>query len=201
MVDEATWDGLENYRDSLEHYNVKGSKWYEHRTGKYQNHAKYARGAPRASDGGPLKKRKKDKEQEKAEKEKERAARKEARAKAKEEKEAARKEKRRQDILNNPTKLYKHRNEFTYEEIQQAMQKFKWEKELSGYSKDFIDAGAGFIESVNKSLENGIKVYNNAARIANTIIDKDKDGFRFPLIDTGKDDKNKNQNKGKGGNN
>lgn len=34
----------EEQYNSLAHYNVKGSKWYKHKFGKYQKHAKYAMG-------------------------------------------------------------------------------------------------------------------------------------------------------------
>lgn len=36
-------DGLVE-QEELKHYNVKGSKWYKHKFGKYQKHAKYAMG-------------------------------------------------------------------------------------------------------------------------------------------------------------
>ena len=35
---------------SLAHYNVKGSKWYKHKFGKWQNHAKYAAGKAHQED-------------------------------------------------------------------------------------------------------------------------------------------------------
>lgn len=42
----------EEQYNSLAHYNVKGSKWYKHKFGKYQKHAKYAMGKIYSEDLG-----------------------------------------------------------------------------------------------------------------------------------------------------
>lgn len=203
IVDENTWDSLSNYRDSLEHYNRKGSKWYTHRFGRFQEHAKYAVGV-----SNPDKKESSSKEswrdrreaaskkraEEKAAKDKAKAEKKEAEAKIKAEKEAAKKEKQRQDILKSPSQLYKHRYEYSYEEIQKAMATFKWEKELRGYSENTLKKGADFIKDITSIANNSINAYNTAARIVNSLY-TDNGKNVMPFIGGIESDKNKKKDK------
>ena len=55
---------------------------------------------------------------------------------------------RREKILRSPTKLYRHRDEFTQEEIDTAMKRMKWERELRGLSRDTIGSGAQVAQAV-----------------------------------------------------
>lgn len=213
IVEKQDWDDLAQYRESLEHFNVKGSSWYEHKRGKWQKHAKYAHGLddPNKDDSKTTKsavdkvKAKKEaaaaKEKKKQAAAKEKAKKQEAADKAKAEKEAAKAEERRKKILASPTKLYKHRKEFTYDEIKKAMDTFKWEKELNGYSKDELQRGADFLKTLNTTMSNAINVYNTAARVVNSIKEYNGDSDLIPFIGgikenkkpNEKDDKNKQQ--------
>lgn len=183
IVEENTWNDLERYRTELEHTGRKGMKWYQHIFGDYQKSAKYAKGSSDATKG--TKKSSTDNKKEKADK-------KSADEKARAEKEAAKKEKKRQEILRSPTKLYKHRNEFTYDEIKKAMERFEWEKKLNEYSKNEMNRGADFIKTLNTYANNGINLYNTAARIVNTVSD-DAEINKLPFIGNTDTAKNKKE--------
>lgn len=184
-ITESRWNDLDDYRDFLEHYGIKGMKWGVRKE--------------RKTSGTKRKKRTfSDKQQaRRSQRAKNRVARAKARsekqaeeAKRKAEKAAAKKEKRRQAILNNPTQLYKHRREFSQQEIQQAMQQFDWERRLNSYSRDQLNNGAEFINTMFKYVNNATNLYNAAARISNSLGDTN-----LPIIKTTKDLEDKNKNK------
>ena len=194
IVEKQDWDDLANYRESLEHDGVKGMEWGKHKFGKFQYHARYAAGISPPNKKKRFRDRQADaakkRAAEKAAKEKAKAEKKEAATKAKAEKEAARKEKERQDILKSPTKLYKHRDEFTYDEIKKAMDKFKWEKELAGYSKDDLKRGADFIQTLTDYGNRAVNLYNVAARVVNSVAGDGKTNA-IPFIGGIHEEKNK----------
>lgn len=162
-ISEKTWNDLSDYRESLEHHGVKGQRWGVRKERKtsgtkrkkrtFSEKAK-ARRQKRAKDRVARAKARAEKEQQEAQK---KAA-----------KQAAAKEKKRKAILNNPTKLYKHRREFTVDEIQAAMKQFEWDKKLSEYSKNDLKNGAEFINTMFNYTNNSINLYNAAARIVNS---------------------------------
>jgi hypothetical protein len=55
---------------------------------------------------------------------------------------------RKAKILDSPTKLYKHRKEFTQTEIDSAMKKMKWERELRTLSQDELGKGAKYAQTI-----------------------------------------------------
>lgn len=57
---------------------------------------------------------------------------------------AAKKAKRKEQILKSPTKLYLNRKKFSQEDIDKAMKKFKWERELRSLSVDEIATGSKY---------------------------------------------------------
>lgn len=76
------------------------------------------------------------------------------------------KEKRRQEILRSPTQLYKHRNEFTQEEIDSAMKRMKWERELRQLSRDEMSRGKTYVDvfiGYGKTMSEAYNLYNSAA--------------------------------------
>lgn len=187
IVDEKKWDDLSNYRDSLEHYGRKGMHWYQHIFGDHQGHAKYAKGSSGSDKKQSRWSQRKEENRKKREKEKA------AKEKAKTEKQAAQKEKERQDILSSPSKLYKHRKEFTYEEIRKAMDTFKWEKELKGYSDSTLKKGADFANDMFKLMSNSINVYNQAARIVNSLYESENGKNTMPFINNQISDEKNNK--------
>lgn len=180
-VSEQTWNDLSDYRESLEHHGVKGMKWgirkERETTGRHRAENKTRtfsekvsqRRAKRARDRVLRAKAKSEKQQREAEK---KAA-----------KQKMQKEKKRNDILNDPTRLYKHRREFTADEIQTAMKQFEWEQKLSNLSAQRLKNGADFINTMFSYGNNAINLYNTAARVVNSV---DEDST-LPIIKTSKD--------------
>lgn len=211
VIKESQWNDLNQYWTFLEHHGVKGMKWYQHLFGRYQKGAKYGKGS--GEDKAPAKKSKSElRKEQRAKKKQERAKKKVAAAKARAEKETAKKEAKaqkealkkeakRQEILSKPSSLYKHRKEFTYEEIDAAMKKFDWEKRLNSYAVDRdkqlqerIRTGAEYINIMQRGVDNGIKLYNHAARIANTMYGENS----WKIVkDLPKEDKDKKDDKDK----
>lgn len=182
-----------SYMENLEHHGVDKQKWGVRRGPPYplsENQKKYGK-AGVAMDEKKKLALEKDKEQKeirakkreeaakaKAEKKaaeaKAKAEREEEQEKEKAEKKAKKAEIQRQKILRDPSKLYKHRNEFTYAEIQTAMSRFEWESKLSDYSAKKMKRGSDFINSLVNYSSSAINLYNNAARIVNSMTDDKK---------------------------
>lgn len=183
VIQEKSWNDLKPYKTFLEHYGRQNMRWYQHIFGKYQNHAKYSKGSSSGSD-----KKTKVKVEKKAANE--------AKVKAKAEKkaadEAAKKEKQRKDNLTSPTKLYKHRKEYTYDEINNAIKRFDLEKRLADLSQSNLDRGARFIKSLVDYTDNGVKLYNNAAKIINSL--NGNDALKI-IKDSDKKDKSSDESK------
>lgn len=190
IIEEASWNELAEYREALEHVNRKGSRWYQHIFGKFQRHAKYAAGMSAPSDKKTSKRadddaKAKAKAEKKAADDKEKAEKKEADAKVKA-------EKKRQEILSDPKKLYKHRKEYSYDEIKKALERFKQESELNKYSQETLQRGSNFIKTMNSYANNAINLYNSAARIVNTFRDNGESNY-LPFIGNIDTSKNKAQ--------
>lgn len=175
-VSEQTWNDLADYRESLEHYGRKGQKWGQHIFGKERSGTR----RQKRTFSEKVKARRQKRAKDRVARAKARAEKQQQEAQKKAAKQQAVKEKKRQSILNNPTQLYKHRREFTADEIQAAMKQFEWEKKLSEYSKNDLKNGAEFINTMFSYANNGINLYNTAARIANSISEDSK----LPIIKT-----------------
>lgn len=174
LITESRWNDLEEYRDALEHYGVKGMRWGHRKERQTSGRRK------KRTFSEKIKARRAKRAKKRLARAKERAEKREADAAKKIAKVAAQKEKKRQAILNNPTSLYKHRKEFTYDEIKKAMEQFEWEKKLSNYSTDQLKNGAEFIGTLFKGANNAINLYNAAARIINSVGEPD----RVPIVKT-----------------
>lgn len=161
----------------LEHYGVKGMRW-----GVRKQKERSSGSGTSSRKKKTLNKKKSLSEKRKAKREAKAAAKVE-KAKRKAEQEAVRKEKKRQTNLKDPTKLYKHRNEYTQQEIQDALKQFEWEKKLSDYSKQRLSNGADYINTIFKYSNNAINLYNTAARIANSV----NEDSQLPIIKTTKE--------------
>lgn len=138
--------------NELQHYGVLGMKWGVRRTPEELGH-------PKASS------KKKTSNIEKAKQ-------KTAKQKATLEKKAARKkaaeERRRRDILNDPSKLYKHRREFSQDEINAALKQFEWERKLQDFSTTRLEAGKRKTQAALGMLTAGLASYDQVARVVNT---------------------------------
>lgn len=179
-----------NYAEYLEHYGVKGMRWGIRRTLEQLGHRKPFRRksyeGPEQSDSRPIRGAKIINKEQWLLKRRERV---EKRAEKKAREDIARREK----ILQNPTLLYKHRKEFSSEEIRKAMSNIQMEQNLQQLSMNQLSAGATYINAALKYAEAGIKVYNNAAKMYNAF---NKQNKKAPIIGQGKD-KKKDKNKDK----
>lgn len=178
VISEKEWNDLAEYRDSLEHYGVKGMKWGVQKERKSSGTKRKKR-----TFSEKTKARRAQRAKDRVARAKARAEKQEAEAKKKAEKAAAKAEKRRKQILSNPTSLYKHRKEFTAEEIQAAMKQFEWEKKLGDYSAQRLKNGADFVNTIFTYSNNAINLYNNAARLVNSL----DDNSNLPVIKTTKE--------------
>lgn len=186
IVSEQDWTAMAEKTDSLEHYGRKGMKWYQHIYG--DDPAKRKRSTIR-SDSTSSKTAAKGRT-DISKKREERLAKKERKEKERLEEEAKKQAKRRADNLRSPSKLYKHRNEYTQEEINNALKRFEWEKKLKDYSKAELQSGKEFIDRAVSYTISAINLYNQAARITNSFGLSDKPwAYIEPAV--AKQDKNK----------
>lgn len=173
--------------EDIEHYGRKGMKWYQSIYGSKDKKSSGSSGSRKLTPSPKAKarmvelsKKQKAKETKKQEEEK-RSAERKARAAAK----------RREEILRNPSKLYRHRREFTQDEINAAIRTFEWEKKLSDLSAARRRAGEEQIKSMVNYSINAINLYNQAARVANSFNLTEKPWAYIEAPQTKKDDKNK----------
>lgn len=168
-IQEATWNDLAEYRDDLEHYGVKGMRWGVRK--KQESSSGKRRSSKKKTFSQKVQAKRAARAKRRVAKAKARSAKEAAAKQKKAEKAKAKQEQRRRDILNNPTKLYKHRREFSPDEIQNAMKQFDWERRLNQYSRDQLNNGADFINTMFKYANNSINLYNTAARVVNSFSD------------------------------
>lgn len=144
----------------LEHHGVKGMKWYQHLFGK-----------DRSSSGKKIS-RKRKKQLAKARK-----------IKAQKAEEAKKLAEKKAKILKDPGKLYRNREMFTKEEIEDAIKTFDLEKRLRDHSVAKVQAGENYVQSIINIAEKGITGYNQVARIYNAF--SDEDAKELPIVKAG----------------
>lgn len=183
VFDKETWDELSTYREYLEHHGVKGMRWgvRKERERKGDGTSRSGNKKEKVKSRMTFLQRRKQarikKQREEAKKKKEAAAKKEA--------------ERRQKILRSPTKLYKHRYEFSQDDINNALKNFKWEAELQSYSQKQMDQGKKYIDTAFQYANTSINLYNTAARVVNSFNLADKPWPYVEPAKTKKDDDNK----------
>lgn len=122
-----------------------------------------------------------------------RAEKREARKRAKEDertqKEVAAAAERRKKILENPAELRKHLDEFTKQEIADAMMKFDTSRKLADISKADLQRAEAYVNSIANILSASVRGYNSVAAIMNMFIkdaDKKIPGTKAPNTDAKK---------------
>lgn len=177
-LSEQEWNDLGEYRNDLEHYGVPGMKWGVRKDREWTGTRRTAT---------PQQKKKARQRMSSLEERRKRQVAKRSEAIAKKaEKQKLQAIKKRDSILRNPTKLYKHRYEFTQDEINAALRRFDWEKRLNEYSVAQLERGRKYLDVTFNTVNSGINLYNAAARIANTF-----SGTNLPYVPQAKIDKKK----------
>lgn len=171
----------------VEHYGRKGMKWYQSIYGNKDRKSSRSSASTKFTPSLKAKVRM----TELSKKQKEREAKKQESKKRSAERKAQASAKRREEILRNPSKLYKHRREFTQDEINAAIRTFEWEKKLSDLSAARRKAGEEQIRSMVNYSVNAINLYNQAARVANSFNLTDKPWTYIEAPGSKKDDKKK----------
>lgn len=165
---------MESYSEYLEHHGIKGQRWGVRRTPEQLGHRR-VEGKQRVIEGKPggmfkmrvVQGTEPSKAEQKELKKKERLEQ-IAEKKAKEQLE------RREKILKDPRLLYKHRYEFSPEEIKKAMGDIQTMQNLRQLSVNELSAGEVYLNTAVKYAKTGIEAYNTAAKIYNAFNKDDK---------------------------
>ena len=220
MIDDFTFADayLEMFEDSggIEHHGVKGQKHGVHQFGRWQSQAKYANGKPnpdakKTSKGkgqapkrkGAAAKKSSSSADEKARRARMRAKAQAAKAKldAKNKQQQSKEDKKKQKILNDPRKLYKHRREFSADEIKKALDTFEMDRKLRDYADKKTEAGMKKVQNIVKVTKDSIDGYNQFARIFNTVGKSFGVDTKLPYVEQPKNDKDKEEERRRNFNN
>lgn len=122
-----------------------------------------------------------------------RAEKREARKRATEDKrtqkEVAATAERRKKILENPAELRKHLDEFSEQEVADAIKKFDTSRKLADISKADLQRAETYFNSIANILGASVRGYNSVAAIMNTFIkdaNKKLPGMKAPNSDAKK---------------
>lgn len=122
-----------------------------------------------------------------------RAEKREARKRAKEDeriqKEVAAAAERRKKILQNPAELRKHLDEFSEQEVADAIKKLDTSRKLADIPKDDLKRAEQYFSSIANILGATVKSYNSVALIMNAFIkdsSKQLPGMKFSTTDNKK---------------
>ena len=118
-----------------------------------------------------------------------RDARKRAKEDERTQKEVKAAEARRNKILNNPAELRKHLDEFSAQEVADAIKKFDTSRKLADISKADLQRAEAYVNSIANILSASVRGYNSVAAIMNTFMkdaDKKIPGTKAPNTDAKK---------------
>lgn len=93
---------------------------------------------------------------------------------------------RRQKILENPAELKKHLDEFSDQEIADAIKRFETTRKLSDISKGDLQRAEAYFNSIANILGSTVRSYNSIATVMNMFIkdnDKKLPGMKPPAQD------------------
>lgn len=179
-----------NPEDSIEHYGILGMKWGIIRTPKQLGHEPEGGKDYKAKEGkDPNAKEKRErkslgdkiKDAKKAKQRKKNLEKARA-AKAKKKKEAE----EREEILKDPTKLYKNKDKFTKEEIDKAISRYRSEAQLQQLSdmqkqrgKDKVQNIIDAVNMAASGAEAATRLYNDFAFVYNTMKGDDAEPMKI----------------------
>ena len=141
---------------------------------------------------------------------KRKAAQVEALKKAREEKDRKQQEEKAKADLKkkvtesrDPALLYKHADLFSTDELREMKNRLSVEEEIKKLSPSIVDKGQQFIKKAQTTadvlgktanvLDNGIKTYNNVAKVLNSMCDTKMPMIKDPLQNNGNKDNNHQQ--------
>lgn len=166
------------HSDYLAHSGTKGMRWGQRRYQNYdgsltpEGRKRYGIGESRET-----KRAKKQAEKAKAKMAKERAKN-NSKKKADIQKVQEEKQKRMEYLRDHPNKIYKYRKELTQDDVDQIMQKVKFDRSLKDIKRDEFNRGLKKIEDIKRNVDtiNNVystsrNAYNNIAEINNALID------------------------------
>lgn len=176
------------HSDYLAHHGIKNQKWGQRRFQNYDG-SLTSEGRKRYGIGESNQSRR---ERRQAEKAKAKATKERVKAnskrKADNQKAAAEKAKRMQYLSDHPEKIYKYRRELNQDDVDQIMQKVKFNRSLQDIRKDEIGRGMKKIDTIRNNTQTilnayrtGKEVYNTIAEVNNAFIDMgyNKNGKRM----------------------
>lgn len=174
------------------HHGIKGQEWGDRNGPPYPLDRNAKRQEAKKRKAAERIKRKAAKKRKRMKKAEEKIKANEAKKAAAEEKRKEDAKKRRQGYLKSATATYKHRHEFTQEEIDQALKRFQWEKQLRDLSQHEIQNGLKTVNGFLNYAEAGIRGWNMVARVTNGFM---RDEGYLPYVNAPANAKNKGKKK------
>ena len=129
------------------------------------------------------------------------AKRKEAKAVKREETAAEKHEKLRKEVINNPKKIYKNRDQFSREEIEEMIKRIEFDRKIKDVKIEEVRRGIDSykrfqsVMNTTASLATNVQnIYNFAANVNNALVASGKSkGKKWQILGQGGDSQNAQQ--------
>ena len=184
--------------NELMHYNIKGSKWgqrrFQNKDGSLTPAGRERYGVGNGKKNGvsaldKLKIKRKAAANKKGQPVKKQVVKKKSPEQIKKEQEAAREAKRKEVLASRSAKtLYDNANLFTTEELRAAKERLMLERDIKALEPKTISKGEARVQKIKKGMDlasgvmdSGIKLWNNTARLYNSLTDSGREN-PLPII-------------------